>query len=65
MAQSEIFVMFDALCAKTEVFNHVPGGSNVLFLDGHVVFIKYPGRAPVTAAIATPDGAFLDFCENL
>jgi prepilin-type N-terminal cleavage/methylation domain-containing protein/prepilin-type processing-associated H-X9-DG protein len=23
-------------------FNHVPGGSNVLFLDGHVEFGKYP-----------------------
>jgi prepilin-type N-terminal cleavage/methylation domain-containing protein/prepilin-type processing-associated H-X9-DG protein len=23
-------------------FNHVPGGSNVLFLDGHVEFVKYP-----------------------
>jgi prepilin-type N-terminal cleavage/methylation domain-containing protein/prepilin-type processing-associated H-X9-DG protein len=24
-------------------FNHVPGGSNVLYLDGHVEFQKYPG----------------------
>lgn len=23
-------------------FNHVPGGSNVLFMDGHVEFSKYP-----------------------
>jgi prepilin-type N-terminal cleavage/methylation domain-containing protein/prepilin-type processing-associated H-X9-DG protein len=23
-------------------FNHVPGGSNVLFMDGHVEFVKYP-----------------------
>jgi prepilin-type processing-associated H-X9-DG protein len=22
-------------------FNHVPGGSNVLYLDGHVTFVKY------------------------
>jgi len=23
-------------------FNHVPGGSNVLFVDGHAEFVKYP-----------------------
>jgi prepilin-type processing-associated H-X9-DG protein len=28
-------------------FNHVPGGSHVLFLDGHVEFVKYPGW-PIT-----------------
>ena len=22
-------------------FNHVPGGSNVLYMDGHVEFLKY------------------------
>ena len=46
-AQSEIPVMWDI--ANTEngqvlsgEFNHLPGGSNVLFLDGHVEFGKYP-----------------------
>ncbi len=34
------------------VFNHVPGGSNALFLDGHVAFIRYPGQGPVTPAMA-------------
>ncbi len=23
-------------------FNHVPGGSNILYMDGHVAFVKYP-----------------------
>ena len=23
-------------------FNHVPGGSNILYMDGHVEFHKYP-----------------------
>ena len=27
-------------------FNHVPGGGNVLYMDGHVEFIKYPGDTP-------------------
>lgn len=26
-------------------FNHVPGGSNVLYLDGHVEFKRYPSEA--------------------
>ena len=28
-------------------FNHVPGGGNVLYMDGHVRFIKYPGNFPM------------------
>lgn len=27
-------------------FNHIPGGSNVLFMDGHVDFVRYVGSAP-------------------
>jgi len=29
-------------------FNHIPGGSNVLYLDGHVEFIKYQGKFPIS-----------------
>lgn len=29
-------------------FNHIPGGANVLYMDGHVEFIKFPGKFPVT-----------------
>jgi len=28
-------------------FNHMPGGSNVLYMDGHVSFVKYPDEVPV------------------
>ncbi len=41
-AQSEIAVMWDIVCDDIEHFNHVPGGSNVLFMDGHVEFLLYP-----------------------
>ncbi len=41
-AQSEIPVMFD------RIDNHVPMGGNVLYMDGHVEFIKYPGKWPMT-----------------
>ena len=28
--------------------NHAPFGGNVLYLDGHVEFIRYPGKWPMT-----------------
>ena len=32
-------------------FNHVPGGSNVLYMNGHVEFLKFPGKFPTTKFI--------------
>jgi prepilin-type processing-associated H-X9-DG protein len=32
------------------IFNHVPGGSNVLYLDGHVEFLRYGSKFPVSNA---------------
>jgi len=52
MAQSEIFVITDEVSLHVEQFNHVPGGCNVLYMDGHVEFIRYPGEMPVTKAWA-------------
>jgi len=51
-AQSEVAVTWDMLSADQDNFNHIPGGSNVLFMDGHVEFIKYPGKHPATKAMA-------------
>ena len=42
-AQSEIFTMWDITSTVAEGYNHIPGGSNVLYLDGHVTFVRYPG----------------------
>jgi prepilin-type N-terminal cleavage/methylation domain-containing protein/prepilin-type processing-associated H-X9-DG protein len=42
-AQSTIVTMWDSLSRRATHFNHAPGGSNVLFLDGHVEFVKYGG----------------------
>lgn len=28
--------------------NHIPGSCNVLFMDGHVEFVKYPSRSPIS-----------------
>ncbi len=44
-AQSAIAVMWDEISAdETTHFNHVPGGCNVLFMDGHVEFLRYMGE---------------------
>ena len=64
MAQSDLPVMFDAWgntagswnsagwgtpSDKGIVrFNHVPGGSNVLFMDGHVEWMKYDSEFPLS-----------------
>lgn len=52
--ESNVPVMFDAVNVDVQDFNHVPGGANVLFMDGHVAFEKYPsGRDyPVSRAWA-------------
>ena len=55
MVQSQLVVMFDTfgsfadsgMTAGGVVFNHIPGGSNVLYMDGHVEFIRYPDRFPI------------------
>lgn len=51
-AQSEVFVMSDNLAVEVSRFNHIPGGCNVLYMDGHVDFVRYPGPAPVTRTLA-------------
>ena len=58
-AQSTMVVMWDAAAATSldnwqqeanmvansvQKFNHVPGGSNVLYMDGHVAFMRYPSN---------------------
>ncbi len=59
-AQSTIFIMWDGYgTAQTAFsisgqgdsgtfrFNHVPGGSNVLYMDGHVEWVRLDEKAPV------------------
>jgi prepilin-type N-terminal cleavage/methylation domain-containing protein/prepilin-type processing-associated H-X9-DG protein len=49
---SLIPVMFDKVDMNPNEFNHIPGGGNVLYLDGHVEFMKYPGKYPISRAWA-------------
>jgi prepilin-type N-terminal cleavage/methylation domain-containing protein/prepilin-type processing-associated H-X9-DG protein len=52
-AQSELAVMWDVIMTVPEHFNHIPGGANVLFMDGHVEFLRYPSDTfPVTVEFA-------------
>lgn len=63
IAQSEIPVMCDAVAAALKKdgdikvdqvagFNHLPGGANVLYMDGHCEFIRYPTDYPITKYVA-------------
>ncbi|HOZ48712.1 MAG TPA: DUF1559 domain-containing protein [Candidatus Hydrogenedentes bacterium] len=56
--QSEMPIMLDMIGTGVGIpyFNHAPGGCNTLFLDGHVEFIKYPGKGPVTETLANVCG---------
>jgi len=40
-AQSEIYIMYDQLATNPQAYNHIPGGANVLYMDGHVQFLRY------------------------
>ena len=60
--QSEIWIMSDVLATQAADYNHVPGGANVLYLDGHVDFHRYgefDGEAPVNGPIARLVGAIV------
>ena len=55
-SQSSIPVQWDSFGSNTsegttsglQVFNHVPGGSNVLYMDGHVEFIRFGDKFPLS-----------------
>lgn len=54
MAQSTLFIMADGVSTNVNEFNHIPGGSNVLYMDGHVEFSRYEekGKGPVNGPVA-------------
>ncbi len=69
MSQSDIYVMWDQVASYSrqifgdiatifERFNHSPRGANVLYLDGHVDFVRYNSEAPATEAYAHFMGGF-------
>ncbi|HPX85993.1 MAG TPA: DUF1559 domain-containing protein [Candidatus Hydrogenedentes bacterium] len=58
-AASTVPVMWDHISTNTIDFAHVPGGANVLYMDGHVLFHTYPGtRFPMTVDSARIMGRY-------
>lgn len=56
-AQSTVPLMSDWVSTDGgQEFNHLPGGSNTLYLDGHVSFIRYPDEWPVNQLMAVAQG---------
>jgi len=56
---SNIVVFWDHLSVFTKDYAHVPGGGNVLYLDGHVEFVRYPAdKFPMTEDSARIFGRF-------
>ena len=46
-------ILGDVISTNPENFNHVPGGGNILYMDGHCEFLRYPNaKATVTRAFA-------------
>jgi len=41
VSQSDLAVMWDTIMQMAVHFNHIPGGSNVLYMDGHVEFVPF------------------------
>jgi prepilin-type processing-associated H-X9-DG protein len=58
LTQSTIWVMHEKLALTPDGFFHPPGGSNVLYLDGHVEFVAFDERAPVKRSNAYFDRQF-------
>jgi len=66
LAQSDLPIMWDHVegadpddISRVQRFNHVPGGSNVLYLDGHVEFLRYPNEEHPVTKINSSAGAGL------
>jgi prepilin-type N-terminal cleavage/methylation domain-containing protein/prepilin-type processing-associated H-X9-DG protein len=62
LAQSDVAVMWDYTTTSMARFSHAPGGSNVLYMDGHVSFMKYPGGFPVSKGWAQLIGVWYGAC---
>jgi prepilin-type N-terminal cleavage/methylation domain-containing protein/prepilin-type processing-associated H-X9-DG protein len=57
-------VMWDQISTNISEFSHVPAGQNVLFLDGHVEFVRYDLNSttfPVSPMYAAVNGGVDDY----
>ncbi|MGC8737490.1 MAG: DUF1559 domain-containing protein [Candidatus Hydrogenedens sp.] len=64
-AQSSVWIMMDTFSAggvAGDLFNHIPGGCNVLYMDGHVEFIRY---IATNNLVADPSGTSVNGTEPI
>ena len=56
VGQTDVPIMWDTISTIPVGggvdFNHLPGGANVLYLDGHADFLRYPNVFPATESFA-------------
>ncbi|MBI4557231.1 MAG: DUF1559 domain-containing protein [Candidatus Hydrogenedentes bacterium] len=58
-AASMVPILWDHISVLVGDFSHLPGGGNVLYMDGHVEFLKYPAQKfPMTSASARTFGRY-------
>jgi prepilin-type N-terminal cleavage/methylation domain-containing protein/prepilin-type processing-associated H-X9-DG protein len=60
-AQSSLAIIWDKISSSVQGgvgYNHVPGGCNVLYLDGHVEFVRQGDEFPATSGHATLNSFF-------
>lgn len=57
-AQSEIVLMSDTVAPHPEHLNHVPGGANVLYMDGHVKFVNWVPNAGLSNPFPMNEAGF-------
>jgi len=61
-AQSDVPIAWDTIGTGSGdgigLYNHIPGGCNVLYMDGHVGFTKFPGKFPASKNFALMTSAF-------
>ena len=58
-AQSDIVVMSDTVAPHPQHLNHVPGGANVLYLDGHVEYVAWVPNAGLTNPFPMNEAGFV------
>ncbi len=46
-AQSSMVVMFDEINKQVNQYNHIPGGGNILYMDGHVEWARFSSQFPI------------------
>lgn len=60
-AQSQLPILWDKISSDIGGgvgYNHVPGGCNTLYLDGHVAYVRQGEEFPATVSNATLNSAF-------